>query len=99
MEYKTFYDYLKSLPENTIFRLWHKKWIFTPYEVDAKFTDQSLYIDSICSFIIIDDIINLPDGDLLLAVHSSSDDENTYTDYYKLSEISIAKVCNDNTIF
>lgn len=99
MEYKSFGEYLKSLPENTIFRIWQKKWTFTPYECEEKFVDQSIYIDSMCSFIIIDDIIDLPNGDLLLAAHHSDDDKNSYTEYYRLSDISIAKSDMDNIKF
>ena len=96
-EYKSFSEYLKPLPENTVFRIWEYKKMFTPYEQDEKFSDQSVYEDEIAQRVIIDNVIELPDGDLLLAVHDWECDygSSMYTDYYKLSNISIAKANSD----
>ena len=89
-EYNSFGDYLKSLPPNTVFRLWEYKRMFTPYEQEQKFSDESLLVNDECDFIRILDVINLPDGDLLLATTYAYGD-GKYISYYKLSEISLGK--------
>ena len=90
MQYNSFAEYLKSLPPNTIFRLWQYKRMFTPYEQDEKFMDESQYVNDECDHIRILDVINLPDGDLLLATTYAYGD-GKYISYYKLSEISLGK--------
>ena len=95
MQYKSFSEYLNTLPENTVFRIWEYKKMFTPYEQDEKFLDQSIYENGLAQHVIIDDVIELPDGDLLLAVHDWEYDKAEYIDYYKLSNISIAKADSD----
>ena len=90
MTYNSFGDYLKSLPPDTIFRLWKYKRMFTPYEQDEKFIDESQYVNDECNFVKILDTINLPDGDLLLAT-TYAWGEGSYISYYKLSEISLGK--------
>lgn len=94
MQHNSFAEYLKSLPPNTIFRLWEYKRMFTPYEQEQKFIDESPYVDDECDHIRILDVIALPDGDLLLATTGAYDD-GTYISYYKLSEISLAKSDKD----
>lgn len=94
MQYNSFAEYLKSLPPDTIFRLWEYKRMFTPYEQEQKFSDESLYVNDECDHIRILDVITLPDGDLLLATTDAYDD-GTYISYYKLSEISLAKSDKD----
>lgn len=90
MQYNSFAEYLKSLPPNTIFRLWQYKRMFTPYEQDEKFLDESQYVNTECDHIRILDVITLPDGDLLLATTYAYGD-GKYISYYKLSEISLGK--------
>lgn len=89
MNYNSFNDYLKSLPPNTVFRLWVYKRMFTPYEAENKFSDQSCFESDYCSHVCIKDVIELPDGDLLLALCNYENDN--YTAYYKLSEIALVK--------
>lgn len=96
MQYNSFAEYLKSLPPNTIFRLWEYKRMFTPYEQDQKFSDESVYVNDECDYVRILDVITLPDGDLLLATtYAYSESESSYISYYKLSEISLAKSKRD----
>ena len=90
MQYNSFAEYLKSLPPDTIFRLWQYKRMFTPYEQDEKFMDESQYVNDECDHIHILDVITLPDGDLLLATTYAYGD-GKYISYYKLSEISLGK--------
>ena len=89
MQYDSFAKYLATLPPDTVFRLWEKKFVFTPYEQENKFVDQSVYENETCEFVFIKDVINLPDGDLLLATENI--DCKGYTDYFKLSGVAIAK--------
>lgn len=90
MTYNSFADYLKSLSPDTVFRLWEYKRMFTPYEQEQKFSDESLYVNEECDYVRILDVITLPDGDLLLATIGAYDD-GTYISYYKLSEISLGR--------
>lgn len=86
----SFAEYLKSLPENTIFRLWQLKRMFTPFEQDIKDEYQSIYEEEVCKKVIILDAIDLPDGDVLLAVHDIEQCHN-YIEYYKLSNVDLAR--------
>lgn len=90
MQYNSFAEYLQSLPPDTVFRIWQYKRMFTPYEQEEKFSDESQYVDDECDYIRILDVITLPDGDLLLAT-TYAWGESSYISYYKLSEISLAK--------
>lgn len=94
MQYNSFAEYLKSLPDNTIFRIWEYKRMFTPYEQEQKFMDESLYVNDECDYVRIVDVITLPDGDLLLATTYAYGD-GSYISYYKLSEISLGKSNKD----
>ena len=93
MNYGCLGDYLKSLPENTIFRAWKRKTVFTPLEQEEKSEFQNIYENDVAYFVYIRAVIDLPDGDLLLAVEDA--DHKNYIDYYKLSEIDLAKVSTD----
>lgn len=95
MEYKSFESYLKSLPPNTIFRVWERKLTFTPYEWEQKFSDQSLFENEECFFMIIKDTIILPDNDLLLVMYDCNDQTASSLNYYKLSEIALMKLDSD----
>ena len=94
MQYNSFAEYLQSLPPDTIFRLWEYKRMFTPYEQEQKFSNESLLVNDECDHIRILDVIALPDGDLLLATTYAYGD-GKYISYYKLSEISLGKSEND----
>ena len=93
-EYNSFGEYLKTLPPDTVFRLWQYKRMFTPYEQDNKFMDESQYVNTTADEVRILDVINLPDGDLLLATTYAYGDGKCIN-YYKLSEISLAKCMGD----
>ena len=94
MTYNSFGEYLKTLPPNTVFRLWQYKRMFTPYEEDNKFMDESQYVNTTADEVRILDVINLPDGDLLLATTYAYGDGKCIN-YYKLSEISLGKSEHD----
>ena len=76
------------------FRYWVHKVMFTPYEIEEKFEDQSCFEDETCSFGYIVDHVVLPDNDILLGLSESKDDG--YISYYKLSAIDLALSKNDN---
>lgn len=94
MNYNSFNDYLKSLPPDTIFRLWEYKRMFTPYEIAHKFEDENEYKNEECYYVCIKDTITLPDGDILLATYDCSE-HGEYISYYKLSNIELAKCESD----
>ena len=82
------YTWLSDVGEERVFRMWVFKKMFTPYEQDEKFLDESVYVDDTCKFVMIKELIELPDGDLLIGFQDA-DSDNLYLEYYKLSEIRL----------
>ena len=82
------HTWLSDVGEGSIFRIWIFKKMFTPYEQDEKFSDESVYVDDICKYVMIKELIELPDGDLLIGFQDA-DSDNLYLEYYKLSEIRL----------
>lgn len=83
-----------------IFRFWVYKKMFTPYEQDKKFSDETIYENEHCSYGRIIEVSPLPDGDVLLAFQVDGNyDEGIkdidYVTYYKLSEIQLDWSKND----
>ena len=74
--------------EERVFRMWVFKKMFTPYEQDKKFSDESVYVDDICKYVMIKELIELPDGDLLIGFQDA-DSNIEYLEYLKLSEIRL----------
>ena len=76
-----------------VYRYWVYKRMFTPEEVDAKWSDQSCYVDDKCSFGVIKEAVELPDGDVLLGFIDPNDEGSNVEGsifYYKLSQIELA---------
>lgn len=76
-----------------IYRYWVYKRMFTPYEIENKFKDESVYEDDVCEFGRIKEAIELPDGDILLGFEDPEipQDASYYNlKYHRLSEISLA---------
>ena len=77
---------------------------YTPYEIDKKFSDQSLYLDNHFRHIQIKEAIELPDKDILIGfreIYDSEDFEKDWDEsviyYKKLSEIELTYFpCDDN---
>ena len=77
---------------------------YTPYEMDKKFLDQSLYVDYHFRHIQIKEAIELPDKDILIGFREIYDSESFEKDwdesvihYKKLSEIELSHFpCDDN---
>lgn len=74
---------------------YRKPGLFTPYEVENKFSDESLYMCNEYKKVIIEEVIELPNKDLLIGfceVFSEDDGEYEISDnieYLKLSEIKL----------
>lgn len=88
------HTWLSDVGEERVFRMWVFKKMFTPYEQDEKFSDESVYIDDTCKFVMIKEIIELPDGDLLIGFQDT-DSDIEYLEYLKLSEIRLDYNPND----
>lgn len=68
---------------------------WTPYEKEQKFTDESQFKDNHYQFVKIKEVIELPDGDVLLGLAFVIDwedleNENLWINYRKLSQIELA---------
>lgn len=88
--------------EDDIFRIliYRKPGQYTPYEIENKLSDESLYVDNEYKKVFIEDVIELPDKDVLIGfrevldVNQNEDGEYECElvdsiEYYKLSEIKL----------
>ena len=86
-------DFETLLLDNSgrIYRYWTYKRMFTPLEQDMKYIDQSCYEIDTCSYGIIKEAVELPDGDILLGFIDPYTEADSIAygdiDYHKLSEI------------
>jgi len=83
---------------STVFRYWVYKRMFTPLEQDKKYEDQDEFVSIYAERARIAEIIKLPDGDYLIGFVEDIDDDtdtNEYIEYYKLSEIHLARSSRD----
>lgn len=94
---------------NNVFRIlvYRKLGQYTPYEMKNKFSDESLYISNDYKQVLIEEVIELPNKDLLIGFReildlNKYDDESEYEladsiEYYKLSEIKLERFdCDQN---
>ena len=88
------HTWLSDVGEERVFRMWVFKKMFTPYEQDEKFSDESVYVDDTCKFVMIKEIIELADGDYLIGFQDA-DSDIEYLEYLKLSEIRLDYNPND----
>lgn len=92
-------DFL-SLPDfldahqDDIFRFWVYRKVYTPYEQQKAFSDESVFEDTYAIFGFVAECISLGNGDFLLGFRTVADpdEENVQAyngpiEYYKLSEI------------
>lgn len=88
--------------KDRVYRYWIYKRMFTPYELNSKFVDESEFVTMECLFGMIREAIELPDGDILLGF-IDPEDYNTgrdlYVAYHKLSEIKLAFSPSDQEAF
>lgn len=90
--YNNFKEFAEA-NQNTIFRYWVYK------KPDLKYNDddsmiKSEYISTRATFGIIHDFVIMPDGDILIGFKDPEADF-VYCDYYKLSEIKLSFVDQD----
>lgn len=91
--------------KDTVYRLWKYKKIYTPYELDKRFKDESIYEDDTCTFVKIIDIMEIP-NDILIKFRVMFDDclyddEKNFTDsgcyiFERLSDIKLSEYDYDN---
>lgn len=93
--YTDFYTFLKE-HDGEAFRYLVYRRMFTPYEQNECFVDETVYEDTHFNVGVIVDCIVLGNGDFLLGFQSADDiDPNNMqlfdnVDYYKLSEIRLS---------
>lgn len=87
-------------------RLYHfvvYKKMFTPYEQQQCFSDESVYEEDIYKYGFIREVVPLPNGDLLLGICEIIDDVpsdlDASLDYYKLSELRLSYDKEDIKMF
>lgn len=101
--------FLHDYADNKIFRIFKYKRIFTPYEQDEKFSDESVFENgNYPIFAYIRNAIELPNGDVLLRleeiepIYDRLDDEKETSQksyiYERLSDICIRECDCDNEI-
>lgn len=73
--------------QGEVFRYWTYKKMFTPYETEQRFSDESVFEDNYASFGYLTEAIKLENGDFLLAF--TSQDIPGYMHYRRLSDISL----------
>jgi hypothetical protein len=77
-----------------VFRYWVYRRMFTPYEQEQKFTDETVFEDNHCSYGTIREAVELPDGDVLIGFTDPFDDTvpegSLNIHYLRLSEIRLA---------
>lgn len=82
--------------QDRLFRLLVYKRMFTPYEQENKFMDESEYEDTHYKFVYIREVIDLGNGDYLLGVQEKYDDAIfDGLEYYRLSEIRLSYIPAD----
>ena len=89
--YDSFQDFVNK-NKDIVFRYWVYKRIFTPYEQDKRFEDESIFESQMCEMAYIRECIPLPNGDFLLGFESEEmahKEGHHMFDYYKLSNICL----------
>ena len=80
--------------QNNIFRYWIYRKVYTPYEIENKYTDESMYEDCFCKLAYIRECIDLPNGDILIGFLAADGDGKEEIgrrniQYCRLSEIRL----------
>ena len=96
IQYNSFESFVHQ-NHNRIFRYWIYRRIYTPFEQEKKFSDESMYEDDYCTCAYIRECISLGNGDYLLGFESVDFIPDTIDDgeylqsimYCKLSEIRL----------
>lgn len=102
--YNSFVEFILR-NQDRVFRYWIYKKLFTPYEQQERFSDESQYESCYANFGVVREVIPLPDHDFLLGIaqvfESKSDlqENHAHIDYYKLSEIRLSYYPNEQEDF
>ena len=101
-----FDTFIHDYADNTIFRYFKYRKVFTPYEMDKKFSDEDIYENGgYAKYVYIRQAIELPNGDILLKLEETipPSDEDLYDGesdrrflYEKLSDIVLQEWETDN---
>jgi hypothetical protein len=92
--YGDFETFMHDVGEDRICQMLVFKKMFTPYEQEQKFRDESVYVNDCYDDVKIREVVQLQD-DLLIGVQfitdtDDLDDDNYRIQYYKLSDIELA---------
>ena len=84
--------WLTDLEEGTLFRYGVYRRMFTPYEMQKAFSDESVYEDDHYSLCLIEDAVDLGGGEWLLGLRDVDYSGEIYQvkHYFKLSEIRLS---------
>lgn len=104
-----FETFLHDFADNRIFRIYKYKRIYTPYEQEQKYSDETVFENGAYpTYVYIKNAIELPNGDILLRMEETipldeqlDDDIDTSNKTYiyeKLSDICIREYDSDNII-
>lgn len=91
--YGDFETFMHDVGEDRVFRMLEYKKIFTPYEQDKKFIDQSVYTDTCYQDVTIEEWTVLEE-DILLGLaylydYEDFENNNPIIHYHKLSDIEL----------
>lgn len=98
MFYENFKEWYEANRDN-VFRYVVFKKMFTPYEVQSAFMDESIYESDMYSFCKIEEVVDLKNGEWLLGLYSIEEDSfEPYGEvkFYKLSEIRLERFHRNN---
>ncbi len=93
VEFQSVSDFFRS-HQNDIFRFWVYRKVYTPYEQQQAFMDESMFEDSSANYGFVIECVPLGNGDFLVGFQTVADPDeigvqsyNGLVEYYKLSEI------------
>lgn len=90
-------EFLES-HKNEMFMFWVYKRMFTPYEQQQAFSDESVFEDSMAQIGFIKECVPMGNGDFLIGIQCVATDDTDYDEnvklssrieYYRLSEIRL----------
>lgn len=96
LDFQSMPDFLLA-HQDDIFRFWVYRKLYTPYEQQRAFTDESVFDDIHANFGFVVECISLGNGDFLLGFRTVADPDelgvqeyNGPIEYYRLNEIRMS---------
>ena len=88
--YGTFSQFLEDKADK-VFRFWVYRRMFTPFEQEQKFSDESVYESTYARYGYIKECVPVGDNDYLLGIQPVYDNEvfDDELEYYKFSELRL----------